>query len=169
MLVSNHVSQDNPQSEKHVSRSWRESTQQPTSPARKRQRRILGIMSVPLFIILTFAAVRLAAFATATNDELQLRVGSQQVVTLDLRQSLAINPDVLGANVFPQIGTSSQDKASGFMDYSSPLSTGLQEAHVKLLRFPGGKWGEDHLLTLDHLSTFSNLLNALNTCRVTSL
>jgi hypothetical protein len=116
-------------------------------------------MSVLLFIILIFAAVRLAAFATATNDELQVRVGSQQVVTLDLRQSLAINPDILGANVFPQIGTSSQDKASGFMDYSSPLSTGLQDAHVKLLRFPGGKWGEDHLLTLDQLSAFSTLLN----------
>ena len=162
MLVSNHVSQDNPQSEKHASRSWRESTQQSTSPARERQRRILGIMSVLLFIILIFAAVRLAAFATATNDELQLRVGSQQVVTLDLRQSLAINPDILGANVFPQIGTSSQDKASGFMDYSSPLSTGLQEAHVKLLRFPGGKWGEDHLLSLDQLNAFSTLLNETN-------
>ena len=72
MLVSNHVSQDNPQSEKHVPRGWGESTQQRTSPARKRQRRILGIMSVLLFIILIFAAVRLAAFATATNDELQL-------------------------------------------------------------------------------------------------
>lgn len=152
MLVSNHVSQDNPQ-------SWRESTQQRTSPARKRQRRILGIMSVLLFIILIFAAVRLAAFVTAPNDELQVRVGSQQVVTLDLRQSLAINPDILGANVFPQIGTSSQDKASGFMDYSSPLATGLQDAHVKLLRFPGGQWGENHLLTLDQLSAFSTLLN----------
>jgi hypothetical protein len=119
-------------------------------------------MSVLLFIILIFAAVRLAAFATATNDELQLHVGSQQVVTLDLRQSLAINPDILGANVFPQIGTSSQDKASGFMDYSSPLSTGLQDAHVKLLRFPGGKWGEDHLLTLNQLSAFSTLLNETN-------
>ena len=162
MLVSNNVSQDNPQSEKHAPRSWRESTQQRTSPARKKQRRILGIMSVLLFIILIFASVRLAAFATAANDELQLRVGSQQVVTLDLRQSLAINPDILGANVFPQIGTSSQDKASGFMDYSSPLSTGLQDAHVKLLRFPGGKWGEDHILTLDQLSAFSTLLNETN-------
>ncbi|MFL5691621.1 MAG: hypothetical protein ACJ795_07425 [Ktedonobacteraceae bacterium] len=162
MLVSNNVSQDNPQSEKHAPRGWRESTQRRTSPTRKRQRRILGIMSVLLFIILIFAAVRLAAFATASNDELQLRVGNQQVVTLDLRQSLSINPDILGANVFPQIGTSSQDKASGFMDYSNPLSTGLQDAHVKLLRFPGGKWGEDHLLTLDQLSAFSTLLNETN-------
>ncbi|MFL5629258.1 MAG: hypothetical protein ACJ788_27070 [Ktedonobacteraceae bacterium] len=162
MPVTNDVSRDNAQSGKQALQGWREPLAQGNSSARKRQQRILGLLSVLLLIILIFAAVRLTAFATAGSDELQLHIGNQQVVTLDLRQSLPINPDILGANVFPQIGTSSQDKASGFMDYSAPLSAGLRDAHVKLLRFPGGSWGENHILTLDQLSAFSTLLNEVD-------
>src|SRR5438270_7540538 len=134
-------------------------------PTTRRHRRILGIMSALLLIILIFAAVRLPAVANtlsgeqvSSNDELLVRIGNQQVVTLDLRQSLPISPDLLGANVFPQSGTSSEDKAQGFMDYSPPLTAGLTDAHIKLLRFPGSKWGEDHSLSLDQLSAFSTLL-----------
>jgi len=126
-------------------------------------------MSALLLIILIFAAVRLPAVAdilsgeqVSSNDELLVRIGNQQVVTLDLRQSLPISPDLLGVNVFPQSGTSSEDNAQGFMDYSPPLTTGLTDAHIKLLRFPGSKWGEDHSLSLDQLSAFSTLLVELN-------
>src|SRR5207249_5614370 len=57
---------------------------------------------------------------------------------------------------------SSLDKPfSGFMDYTAPVVNGLQSAQVKLLRFPGGNWGdlEGHILSLDQLNDFSILLN----------
>src|SRR6266700_1005031 len=138
-------------------------------PTIRRHRRILGIMSALLLIILIFAAVRLPAVAdilsgeqVSSNDELLVRIGNQQVVTLDLRQSLPISPDLLGTNVFPRSGTSSEDNAQGFMDYSPPLTAGLADAHIKLLRFPGSKWGEDHYLSLDQLSAFSTLLEEVH-------
>src|SRR5256885_16050517 len=138
-------------------------------PTIRRLRRILGIMSALLLIILIFAAVRLPAVANilsgeqvSSNDQLLVRIGNQQVVTLDLRQSMPISPDLLGTNVFPRSGTSSEDNAQGFMDYSPPLTAGFTDAHIKLLRFPGSKWGEDHFLSLDQLSAFSTLLVELN-------
>src|SRR5437588_9940289 len=138
-------------------------------PTIRRRHRILAIMSALLLIILIFAAVRLPEVANilsgeqvSSNDELLVRIGNQQVVTLDLRQSLPISPDLLGANVFPQSGTSSEDNAKGFMDYSPPFTAGLTDAHIKLLRFPGSKWGEVHSLSLDQLSAFSTLLVELN-------
>src|SRR5437588_5225181 len=136
---------------------------QPDAPSRKRRGGVLGILSVVLLIMLIFAAVRLAAVASASNEQLLVRIGNQQLVTLDLRQSLPINPDLLGANVFPQFGTSSQDNVNGFMHYSPALTAGLVNAHIKLLRFPGGKWGEDHLLSNDQLSAFSTLLEQTDT------
>jgi len=138
-------------------------------PTIRRHRRILGIMSALLLIILIFAAVRLPEVANilsgeqvSSNDKLLVRIGNQQVVTLDLRQRLPISPDLLGANVFPQSGTNSEDNTQGFMDYSPPLTAGFTDAHIKLLRFPGSKWGEVHSLSLDQLSAFSTLLVELN-------
>jgi glycosyl hydrolase family 44 len=134
----------------------------------RRRRRALGIMSTLLLVILLFAAVRLPAVAhilpgaVSSNDELLVHIGNQQIVTLDLLQSLPISPDLLGANVFPQSGTMSEDNAHGFMDYSPLLTASLTDAHIKLLRFPGGKWGEEHSLSLDQLSAFSTLLVELN-------
>src|SRR5205814_1927606 len=101
----------------------------------RRRRRALGIMSTLLLVILIFAAIRLPAVANilpsaiSSNDELLVRIGNQQAVTLDLRQSLPINPDLLGANVFPQSGTVSEDNARGFMDYSPLLTASLTDAH----------------------------------------
>src|SRR5947209_12940225 len=109
-------------------------------PTIRRRRRVLGIMSTLLLIILIFAAVRLPAVANtlsgevASNDELLVRIGNQQAVRLDLRQGLPISPDLLGANVFPQSGTRSGDNAQGFMDYS-PLdrkSTRLNSSHANI-------------------------------------
>ncbi|HLQ28763.1 MAG TPA: glycoside hydrolase family 44 protein [Ktedonobacteraceae bacterium] len=125
---------------------------------RQRQRRILAIGSVLLLIMLIFAAVRVVQSTSASNDQLLVHIGNQQVVTLDLREALPINPALLGVNIFPPSSTSSKDAASGFMDYSPPLTAGLINAHIKLLRFPGGNWGEQHYLSLDQLSAFSALL-----------
>jgi hypothetical protein len=123
---------------------------------------MLAIGSVLLLIMLIFAAVRLAASTSAGNNELLVHIGNQQVVTLDLRQALPINPALLGANIFPPSGISSKDNVNGFMDYSSPLTAGFVEAHIKLLRFPGGNWGEQHYLSLDQLGAFSTLLQQVN-------
>src|SRR5947209_107929 len=174
MLVRNNVNQSSPDSERQTGSTLgsRERAMQPTpplttsrvptphrtTPASTQRRRVLGIMSALLLIIFILAGVRLAALASAGNDELLVRVGNQQVVTLDLRQSLPISPDLLGTNVFPLSGTRSADNAQGFMDYSPPLTAGLTDAHITLLRFPGGKWGEEHSLSLDQLSAFSTLL-----------
>jgi len=75
----------------------KEPAAQGNSSAQKRQRHILGLLSVLLLIILIFAAVRLTAFATAGSDELRLHIGNQQVVTLVRRQRSAYRyPDLPG-------------------------------------------------------------------------
>ena len=137
---------------------WRELAIQRPTPKERRRRRILGILGVLLLITIVFAGVRLAAITTTINDQLDVHIGSQQVITLDLRQGLPISPTILGTNVFPRLGTTSLDNVNGFMDYSPPLTAGLVDAHVKLLDFPGGNWGEDHYLSRDQLSAFATLL-----------
>jgi hypothetical protein len=120
------------------------------------------VLSALLLFLLNFAAVRFAAGVSATNDQLFVRVGNQQVMTLDLRQSLPISPALLGVNVFPKIGTFSQDNAAGFMQYSPSLIKGFRDARIKLLRFPGSAWGEKHYLTLDQLGAYNTLLQEVN-------
>ncbi len=132
------------------------------SPARRWRRGTLVVLSVILLSMLIFAAVRYAAGASATNGQLFVRVGNQQVVTLDLRQSLPVSPSLFGVNVFPEIGTISRDNAGGFMQYSPPLTAGLRDARIKLLRFPGSTWGEEHYLSLDQLSAYNTLLQEVN-------
>jgi len=125
-----------------------------------RSRRLLSIMSIFLFFLLIFAIVRLSMALTPSDDQLEIQVGDQASATVDLRQSIPISPYLFGANAFPAINTSSVDQEhSGFMSYSPPVVNGLQNAHIKLLRFPGGKWGEEHLLSYDQLNTFSTLLS----------
>src|SRR5438105_2583720 len=164
MLVRNDVSQNSPNSARQPGPvlGWRELAIQQGDPVTKRRRRILGILSILLLIMLIFAALRVAMLASATNDQVLLHIGNQQVVTLDLRQSLPINENLLGTNVFPQFGTTSRDNAYGSMNYSPVLTAGLKDADIKLLRFPGGRWGEDHYLSLNQLSAFSTLLQQTN-------
>ena len=45
------------------------------------------------------------------------------------------------------------------MSYGTPVVNGLQSAHIKLLRFPGGNWGEQHAYSHAQLDAFSTLLN----------
>ncbi len=69
-------------------------------------------------------------------------------MVVDLRQGTPISPYLIGANVFPETTTSSADaKNNGFMSYGPTITNGLIQAKVKLLRFPGGSWGEEHLLS----------------------
>lgn len=154
MVVSNDINR--------VSSSGHSSIELRPSPARRWQRRTFVVLSILLLFLLIFATIRFAAGVSATNDQLFVRVGNQQMMTLDLRQSLPISPALLGVNVFPAIGTSSQDNAIGFMQYSPPLLEGVSAARIKLLRFPGSSWGEEHYLTLDQLGAFDRLLQKVN-------
>ncbi|MDQ6662462.1 MAG: hypothetical protein M3Z24_16045, partial [Chloroflexota bacterium] len=138
--------------------SWRKLANLRPSPAIKRRRRILGTLSILLLIVLLFVVMRFLAFATAVNDQLFVRIGDQQVATIDTRQSVAISPNLFGANIFPQVGTTSVDNAHGTIYYSEPLPQNLANARIHLLRFPGGSWGEAHYLSFDQLSNFTALL-----------
>lgn len=128
---------------------------------RVKRRRTLRIMVFILIIALILVLVRLIANLSATDDQLLVRIGNQGTALVDLRQSLPISPDLFGANVFPAFNTYSVDQVNGFMDYSSPVTDGLKNAHVNLLRFPGGGWGEEHILSYDQLNAFSVLLSKI--------
>ena len=47
---------------------------------------------------------------------------------------------------------------SGFMSYAPTVVNGLRSAHIRLLRFPGGEWGEMHELSPAQLNDFASLL-----------
>ena len=149
---------------------WKELAGQRPKRKQRRLRGILGIMATLLLVALVFAGVRVGAVASATDDQLAVQIGGQQTAIVDLRQSVPISPYLLGANVFPQYQSSSLDKLySGFMKYDSPVVNGLASANIKLLRFPGGNWGESnaktggtgHILSYSQLNDFSTLLNGV--------
>ena len=129
-----------------------------TRPRVKRHR-ILRLISLLLLSALLVALVRVIASVSATDDQLLVRLGSQGTAPVDLRQSLPISPYLFGANVFPELYTSSADHSSGFMSYGPAITTGLRSARLTLLRFPGGGWGDEHLLSYDQLNAFSVLLS----------
>jgi hypothetical protein len=144
---------------------------QGTPPSRrsksKDRRRLFTILSILLLVTLILAAVRVTSVASGNNDQLVLKIGDQQQALIDLRQSIPISPYLFGVNVFPKVGTSSVDSVNGnftgFMSYDPAIVDGLKNAGIKLLRFPGGSWGEDqpnqnHILSLKQLSEFSTLL-----------
>jgi len=119
--------------------------------------RLLLLLIVGALVI---AAVRVAANLYTADTTLILQVGGQQTGQIDLNQSFAISPYLLGSNVFPRAGTNSKDQAgSGFMSYDQQVILGLQSAGIKLLRFPGGNWGEQHTLSHQQLDDYSELLN----------
>lgn len=126
---------------------------------RKRNTRLMLLLFL-IVVVLIVAAVRVAANLYTANSTLVLQVGGQQSGQIDLNQSIAISPFLLGSNVFPRAGTSSKDQAgSGFMSYDQQVILGLQSARIKLLRFPGGNWGEQHTLSHEQMDDFSQLLN----------
>ncbi len=140
-----------------------------TSPSQysKRRRRLFTIISTLLLIMLILAAVRVTGVASGSNDQLVLKIAGQQQALVDLRQSVPISPYLFGVNVFPEDQSSSVDADyTGFMSYDPQIVNGLQNVGIKLLRFPGGSWGEDqplqnHILSLQQLKDFSDLLYAV--------
>ncbi len=114
-------------------------------PVVRRRRRLLSIASIVLLVVLILVSVRVNTILSASNDELLVRIGDQQASTVDLRQAFPISPYLLGANVFPAVGTQSQDHArSGFMNYGPRVYNGLRDARIKLLRFRTFAWPTGH-------------------------
>src|SRR6185437_9470486 len=109
---------------------------------------------------LVISTVLIAANLLRASTTLAVQIAGQPAVQVDLNQSIALSPYLLGSNVFPQTGTLAKDPAGkGFMSYSQQVILGLRSAGVKLLRCPGGDWGEQHTLSTQQLNDFSNLLN----------
>ena len=148
--------------------NWKGPVSQIAPPSRrskrKDHRRLLAILSILLLVMLILAAVRVMSVESGNNDQLVLKVGNQQQALIDLRQpGIPISPYLFGVNVFPKSGTTSVDSVkgnfTGFMSYDAPIVDGLQNAGIKLLRFPGGSWGEDqpnqnHILSYQQLYDF---------------
>jgi hypothetical protein len=111
---------------------------------------------------LIVAVVLVAANLLRSNSTLTVQIPGQTQGSIDLNQnqSLALSPYLLGSNVFPMSGTRSKDPGGrGFMSYDPQVVSGLRSAGVRLLRFPGGNFGEEHTLSAQQLNAFSNLLN----------
>ncbi|MHB8596613.1 MAG: hypothetical protein ACYDER_07365 [Ktedonobacteraceae bacterium] len=140
---------------------WRELAIRRGSSTSKR-RRVPAILCVLLLILLIFVGVRISTVVSPANDQLTVQIGNQQAAIVDLRQHLAISSDLFGANVGATIGSSSQDNATGTVYYNPALTTGLKDAHIGLLRFPGGIWGESHYLSLTQMEDFATLLTEVN-------
>lgn len=166
MLVHNDVGQGGVSSQAQQqngqirsSLGWKELKPASRKTRGQGRRRILVIASLLLLFLVILATVRVASVASGTNDQLTLTIGSQQAALLDLRQSAPISPYLFGTNVFPEAQSSSVDlNYSGFMSYGPEVENGLKNADINLLRFPGGSWGEQHILSYDQLYDFSNLL-----------
>ncbi len=146
---------------------WKKPATQETPPSqrsKKKKRRLVAIVSTILLIMLIFAAVRVMSVASDSNDQLVLKIGDQQQALIDLRQGIPISPYLFGVNVFPKEQTNSVDNNyTGFMSYGPQIVNGLRNVGIKLLRFPGGSWGEDqplqnHILSYEQLYDFSTLL-----------
>ncbi len=124
---------------------------------RRSRRNLILLVLVGIIVV---AAVLVAADLQRANTSLSIEVGGQQVGSVDLNQSLPLSPYLLGSNVFPRSGTIARDPTGrGFMSYDPPIVSGLRSAGVKLLRFPGGNWGEQHTPSKVQLDDFSTLLN----------
>lgn len=108
---------------------------------------------------LTISLVQVAARVYTIGSTLTVQIGRQPGSSIDLAQSSPISPYLPGSNVFPMAGTTARDPAGqGFMSYAPRIVQGLRSAGIKLLRFPGGNWGEEHALSTDQLNDFSTLL-----------
>ncbi len=139
---------------------WQDLPLQQAPAKRPPRRRFIAIASLVLLVLLIFAALRFSMVATS-NDLIQVRIGDQQAATLDLRQSMPINPYFMGTNVFPLANTNSFDAVSqGFMHFTPLVQGDLNNINIGFLRYPGGDWGEQHILSLSQLRDLTNMLIA---------
>jgi hypothetical protein len=119
---------------------------------------VLPQMLLASVLIISIALI--ASDLLRATTTLAVQIADQPTVQVDLNHSVAISPYLLGSNVFPRTGTSSKDQQGrGFMSYDLQVIAGLRSARIKLLRFPGGNWGEEHTLSTEQLNDFSDLLN----------
>ncbi len=129
------------------------------TPKSKKRHPLHTWLLVLLPILLLYSAVEIASAAYRGTSQLDIHIGDQQSGVVDLNQSLPVSPYLLGVNVFPQAGSDSLDQAgSGFMSYAPTVVNGLRSAHIRLLRFPGGEWGEIHEVSPAQLNDFATLL-----------
>jgi len=134
-----------------------------TPPPAPRRRVLRTLLIVALILVLVSGAIATAALVYTDGAQLRVRIGNQQSALIDLRQSIPVSPYLLGTNVFPATGTPGPDPSgNGFMSYGTQITNGLRSARVKLLRFPGGDWGELHAYSFDQLNAFSTLLGQTN-------
>ncbi len=132
----------------------------PISGQRARRGRRKPLLVFLLVGIVTIASVMGTASFLRGNTTIIAQTQGQVPVSIDLNQGYPVSPYLLGSNVFPKAGTDSKDAArSGFMSYAPSVVAGLKSAHVQLLRFPGGNWGEEHTPSVEQLNDFSSLLN----------
>ena len=135
----------------------------PAPKPKKKSHWLRNLALLVLLVLLLAGGIGIAAQAYTAGNEFQVRIGNQQLALVDLRESVPVSADLLGTNVFPESGTSSQDAPlNGFMSYNTAITNGLQSAHIKLLRFPGGAWGEEHTYSYQQLNDFAALLNAIH-------
>lgn len=121
-----------------------------------RQRSLLLLVTCALIISLVLTAANVQKIGLM----LTVRITNQPTLGLNLAQSFPLSPYLLGSNVFPMQGTTAKDPSGqGFMSYAPQVIQGLRSARVRLLRFPGGNWGEEHTLSTQQLNDFSSLLN----------
>jgi len=121
-----------------------------------RWRFLLLVLAGALIVALALVAANLVRSATT----LTVQILGQAPARIDLTQSLALSPYLLGSNVFPMKGTRAKDPGGqGFMNYGPQVVVGLRSAGIKLLRFPGGDFDEQHTLSTQQLDAFSTLLN----------
>jgi hypothetical protein len=126
----------------------------------KRGKARLKLFLLPLAGVLVIVGVLGVANLLRSATTLAVYISGQAQTRIDLNQSLALSPYLLGSNVFPLLGTSTKDPGGlGFMSYDQQVISGLRSAGVKLLRFPGGYFDEQHTLSTQQLDAFSKLLN----------
>ena len=124
---------------------------------RNSRRQLLLLLLASALVI---SVVLLVANMQKIGTTLTVQIANQSTTSIDLDQSLPISPYLLGSNAFPMIGTIAKGPAGqGFMSYAPQVVQGLRSARIKLLRFPGGDWGEEHTLWREQLNDFSSLLN----------
>lgn len=122
-----------------------------------RRRLLLLLLACALVISIVLVVARLQNVGTGA---LTVQITNQPATSIDPGQGVPISPYLLGSNVFPMTGTTARDASGhGFMSYAPQVVQGLRSAGIKLLRFPGGNWGEQHTLSTGQLNDFSNLLN----------
>src|SRR5579884_2812049 len=147
-----------------ASAEWQEFGAQRFNKTAKGSRSLLTVLIVITLILVVLSGIRISTLAGNTGDQLIVHIASQQDAVIDLRQSVAISPYLFGANVMPKIGSDSVDAANtGVMPYSSQLAQGLQTMGIKMLSYPGGAWGEQHVLSDTQLNDFNQMLSDTKT------